>query len=536
MYSLNLDYVFNKVYDVLLWFKYAWYFWILGQSKEEYLASVQVDRWEGLRDRGWLDGVTSTGSSKIPGSDLLGQMGINVNRDRDGDGIPDLQDKYPDDPNNLSPEDIRTYFANDLAWTDKIRGFFGIKPRDMDNDGVPDSYEKSHNMNPNDPDTDHDGAFDGEEVFKGTDPLKSDTDGDGILDGRDAYPLDPTRSSLESDRDTDGDGVGDRFESLLGANPNNRDTDGDGIPDGVDPYPNDPTVHSNTQAASMTDIANNVAGGLDLHVHNPILSFLTDLVSVLILFMLPITIFMFLRWWWAMQAAGEHYFHMFHNAKGYNQTMDKIEGVKRKKKKFVNLLKRKNKNSQQTDVSLGNIHNHNDANSVITHNTTSSFYNIEQSNIYKDIKNNTINNSNISNGIEHGKTQNINESFENFLKGAENESDKKVSEQKIEVKKVPSRWTMVEEYMNTPHEAMWKIGIIEADNLLDEVLRSRGYLGRDLGEMLMGANFDSVQLAWDGHKVRNKIAHEGSRFILSEREARRVYALFKAVFKDLNVI
>lgn len=52
MYSFNLDYVFNLVYNCFLAIRYAIIFWILRISPEQYLIDHQSDSWDGLRDRG----------------------------------------------------------------------------------------------------------------------------------------------------------------------------------------------------------------------------------------------------------------------------------------------------------------------------------------------------------------------------------------------------------------------------------------------------------------------------------------------------
>ncbi len=79
------------------------------------------------------------------------------------------------------------------------------------------------------------------------------------------------------------------------------------------------------------------------------------------------------------------------------------------------------------------------------------------------------------------------------------------------------------------------MAIIEADLLLEDVITQMGYQGQSLGEKLKSieqADFPMLQLAWEAHKVRNKIAHEGEKFILTQREARRVIDLFEVVLKD----
>ena len=59
--------------------------------------------------------------------------------------------------------------------------------RDSDGDGIPDRL---------DADMDNDGLTNEEEKKIGTDSLKVDTDQDGVDDKRDAFPLDPNRSKL----------------------------------------------------------------------------------------------------------------------------------------------------------------------------------------------------------------------------------------------------------------------------------------------------------------------------------------------------
>jgi hypothetical protein len=98
------------------------------------------------------------------------------------------------------------------------------------------------------------------------------------------------------------------------------------------------------------------------------------------------------------------------------------------------------------------------------------------------------------------------------------------------------RFAIVQGYMSSNSEALWRIGILEADNMLAEVLRNKGYAGETVSDMLKEASFKTVQLAWDAHGIRNRIAHEGSDFQLTEREAKRAFVLFESVFRELKVI
>lgn len=77
---------------------------------------------------------------------------------------------------------------------------------------------------------------------------------------------------------------------------------------------------------------------------------------------------------------------------------------------------------------------------------------------------------------------------------------------------------------------------LEADNLLDAVLTDKGYLGSTLSDKLSQANFKNIDLAWSAHKIRNRIAHDGMNFVLTERIAKSTIESFRSVFKELKVI
>lgn len=101
------------------------------------------------------------------------------------------------------------------------------------------------------------------------------------------------------------------------------------------------------------------------------------------------------------------------------------------------------------------------------------------------------------------------------------------------------RWEMVEEHVHSERPADWRIAIIEADTILEEMVKKMGYEGESLGERLKvvePSDFTSIQSAWEAHKVRNQIAHEGSGFELTHREAKRIIGLYEQVFKEFEYI
>ncbi len=466
----------------MLWIKYVVYFNILGYDKDRYLSLVQGEASDGLRDRGWLTGSGSLSAG--PGdkiSDLLASSGIDIKRDNDGDGIPNLKDDYPNDPNNFSNEKIKEIFSSELSWGDNVRDFFGLNVMDRDGDGVPDSAESLRGTDPLKVDTDADGVYDGEEVFKNLDPKNPDTDGDGVIDGRDAQPLDKYKSIFESDVDTDGDGVGDRFEKILGTDSNMTDTDSDGLRDGIDPNPS--IAENKIQAAA--NIYGTFSDGLSLVIQNKFLAFMADVLTILTLFTIPLSIFIFLKWYWKLKEANEHYYHLFHNAFGYKEAFGHASHD------YINDLKT-HKNESKSDDS----HIHKEAHK----------------------------NENLSYKQEH-KSQSANV-LENNISTAPKEKDYINN----------PKWAIIKSYMSESHQVFWRMGIIEADAMLDNILIERGALGRDLGERLKSIRLESINSAWEAHKVRNRISHEGSNYNLSERDARLTFNNYERVFIELKVI
>lgn len=460
MYSLSIDYLFNRVYDVLLWIKYVWLFVLLRKSPDEYLALHWDREYDGLRDRGWFTNYLADKDAPVPQVDqhvslwqqFLHKLGFNL-PDSDQDGIPDAADGQPYDPSNLSEAQLKERYEEDYSFMDHVRDLLGIAPKDSDGDSVPNSYESAHNLDPKNPDTDSDGVADGQELAKGTDPLNNDTDGDVVLDGRDSHPLDGSRSIAEGDVDSDGDGIGDQSEALLGTDPQNRDSDLDGITDGMDTYPLD---QNNISQIPTLDLSG-ASEGLHAAVQNPVLSLLNSLLSIAAIAILLVFVFVVLKWLWTFTEGLDHYEHHFGHGHDDHDHLHTI----------------KDEGHDSMPAGIPNLPIYEDAPTMPP--TTQDFE-------------------------QH------------------------------------PRFAIIQGYMSSNSEALWRIGILEADNMLFEILREKGYTGETVGDMLKSASFKTVQMAWDAHGVRNRIAHEGSNFQLTEREAKRAFTLYESVFRELKAI
>ncbi|MEK7567734.1 MAG: hypothetical protein AAB513_02325 [Patescibacteria group bacterium] len=102
------------------------------------------------------------------------------------------------------------------------------------------------------------------------------------------------------------------------------------------------------------------------------------------------------------------------------------------------------------------------------------------------------------------------------------------------------KWQQVQAHATSESANEWRLAILEADIMLDKLVYDQfDDLGDTLGERLKKvdrSDFQTIDKAWEAHRIRNSIAHEGSNFELSEREMRHVLKLYEDVFNEFQYI
>ncbi len=127
------------------------------------------------------------------------------------------------------------------------------------------------------------------------------------------------------------------------------------------------------------------------------------------------------------------------------------------------------------------------------------------------------------------------EDSKSFMKTIESFHKEKEQNNSVSSKK----WLTVIDFITSSSPSDWRIAIIEADNMLDELTKDLGFVGETLGERLKNApasHFKNLDNAWQAHKVRNKIAHEGSDYEISYRDAKKAIELYEMVFREFDYI
>lgn len=102
-----------------------------------------------------------------------------------------------------------------------------------------------------------------------------------------------------------------------------------------------------------------------------------------------------------------------------------------------------------------------------------------------------------------------------------------------------NRFNDMKDHINSENPNDWKLAIIEADIILDEALKRQGYAGTSLGERLRSISPASMQTlddAWEAHKIRNEIAHSGVDFVLTHKLARETIVRYERVFGELGLL
>ncbi len=100
---------------------------------------------------------------------------------------------------------------------------------------------------------------------------------------------------------------------------------------------------------------------------------------------------------------------------------------------------------------------------------------------------------------------------------------------------VKDRWAEIKAQTQNPNGV--KNALIDADKLLDYVLKGRGYKGETMAERLKKAqsSLSNSQAVWAAHKLRNAVVHDVGHDIVIVQVQRAVEDLGRAI-NDLGVL
>ena len=104
--------------------------------------------------------------------------------------------------------------------------------------------------------------------------------------------------------------------------------------------------------------------------------------------------------------------------------------------------------------------------------------------------------------------------------------------------KIAKKWNAIKERLDVGSMDEAKLAVIEADNLLDEVLTTMGYKGETLGEKLNELNVETLANLPElknVHSARSGIVHDPS-YHLSLEQANDFLAVYEKALDNLGAI
>lgn len=108
-----------------------------------------------------------------------------------------------------------------------------------------------------------------------------------------------------------------------------------------------------------------------------------------------------------------------------------------------------------------------------------------------------------------------------------------------DVPRTTLRWHRVLNQALSNDEQLWRLAILEADNMLGELLDVLGYKGETIAEKMRQADrgyFNTIDLAWEAHRMRNRIVKEGTAVQLTHAEVRRTMRMYEKVFREFRFL
>ena len=104
--------------------------------------------------------------------------------------------------------------------------------------------------------------------------------------------------------------------------------------------------------------------------------------------------------------------------------------------------------------------------------------------------------------------------------------------------KTRKRWETILARLESREESNYKLAVIEADKLFDDILKRIGYRGETMGDRLkqMSAEqISNIDEIWRAHKVRNNLVHD-VEFKLNQEQARKTVETLEKALKEMEAI
>lgn len=105
---------------------------------------------------------------------------------------------------------------------------------------------------------------------------------------------------------------------------------------------------------------------------------------------------------------------------------------------------------------------------------------------------------------------------------------------------IAQKWQEVETLMTQGKPSAYKVAIMEADKLVDYVLKAKVGVDGNMGERLkrskkLFSNYQDYNNLWEAHKMRNRVAHEADHEVFLV-EVKKTILFFEKALKELKAL
>ncbi len=100
------------------------------------------------------------------------------------------------------------------------------------------------------------------------------------------------------------------------------------------------------------------------------------------------------------------------------------------------------------------------------------------------------------------------------------------------------KWDKITAGLKTDNESLWKVAIIEADNVIDDLIARMKYPGENMSERLDGINpgqIDNIEELRRAHEMRNRIIHD-ENFKLDKKQAEEIIGYYENFLRYFEVL
>jgi len=104
-------------------------------------------------------------------------------------------------------------------------------------------------------------------------------------------------------------------------------------------------------------------------------------------------------------------------------------------------------------------------------------------------------------------------------------------------KKTKSRWGAIKKRLENQEEKEFKIAIIEADEMIGDLVRRMGYKGENLGEVFQNvpeAQIESIPKVKKAHEIKNRIVQD-EKFAVSLELAKETLGYFEEFLDEFEI-